>query len=95
MINRIEGRLLLKETPIRLDFKDAPLEEVVKSLAKQAGFNVVLTQAAPDVGARRITLQEPKPIPFGKRSTAFARPAGFPRCTRTWVFAARECRSQG
>ncbi len=55
---------MLKETPIRLDFKDAPLEDVVKSLAKQAGFNVVLAQAAPDVGARRITLQEPKPIPF-------------------------------
>jgi hypothetical protein len=64
LINKIEGNLLLQATTVRLDFKDATVEEIVKSLSKQAGFNVGLAQRGPNPGAVRITLQDPTPIPF-------------------------------
>ena len=64
LINKIEGNLLLQATTVRLDFKDATVEDIVKSLSKQAGFNVGLAQRGPNPGAVRITLQDPTPIPF-------------------------------
>ncbi|HMF37851.1 MAG TPA: hypothetical protein VKF17_14485, partial [Isosphaeraceae bacterium] len=42
LINKIEGNLLIQESLVRLDFKDATLDEIVKSLSKQAGFEVGL-----------------------------------------------------
>ena len=67
-MNTIESNLLIQETPVRLDFEDASLDEVVKSISKQAGFEVGLGRgpAGPDAGARRITLREPGPVPFWK-----------------------------
>ncbi len=66
LINKIEGNLLIQETPVRLDFQDATLDEIVQSLSKQAGFEVKVGQTAPDSGARRITLRESQPVPFWK-----------------------------
>jgi hypothetical protein len=40
MINKIEGNLLLQESSVRLDFKDASLDQIVKSISKQVGFEV-------------------------------------------------------
>ena len=76
LINKIEGNLLTQESLVRLDFKDATLEEIVQSLSKQAGFQVGLGPAGAFAGAPRrtgtsfgtgrITLTEPQPVPFWK-----------------------------
>ncbi len=69
MIDRIEARLLVQETPIRLDFKDAPLDDVLKSISNQAGFQVSLAGRGPmNMGSRteRITLSDPAPTGFWK-----------------------------
>ncbi len=66
LINKIEGNVLIQESSIRLDFQDATLDEIVKSLGKQAGFEVGLAQQGPQLGARRVTLREPQPVPFWK-----------------------------
>jgi hypothetical protein len=69
MINKIEGNLLIQESMVRLDFKDASLEEIVKSLSKQAGVNVGLggmgpRQAGTNFASRRVTLSEAQPVAF-------------------------------
>ena len=76
LINKIEGNLLIQESLVRLDFKDATLDEIVKSLSKQAGFEVGLAPAglapggprrtATSFGTRRVTLLESQPVPFWK-----------------------------
>ena len=71
LINKIEGNLLIQESLVRLDFKDATLDEIVKSLSKQAGFEVGLAPTGPrrtgtSFGTRRVTLLESQPVPFWK-----------------------------
>ena len=76
LINKIEGNLLIQESLVRLDFKDATLEEIVKSLSKQAGFEVGLSpvgltpagtrRPGTNFGTRRVTLLESQPVPFWK-----------------------------
>ncbi len=71
LINKIEGNLLIQESLVRLDFKDATLEEIVKSLSKQAGFEIGLAPTGPrrmgtNFGTRRVTLVESQPVPFWK-----------------------------
>jgi hypothetical protein len=64
MINKIEGNLLIQESLVRLDFKDASLAEIIKSLKKQTGIEVGLGPAGPDSATRRITLRETQPVAF-------------------------------
>ncbi len=76
LINKIEGNLLVQESLVRLDFKDATLEEIVKSLSKQAGFEIGLSpvgltpagtrRTGTNFGTRRVTLLESQPVPFWK-----------------------------
>jgi len=69
MINKIEGNLLVQETLVRLDFKDATVDEIFKSLSKQAGFTVSLASGGPmnfGLTNERISLQDSKPIAFWK-----------------------------
>ena len=64
LIDKIEGTLLLKGTYVRLDFKNATIQEIVDSLADQAGYEIWLARArtAPDSEPRRFTLREREPI---------------------------------
>jgi hypothetical protein len=64
MINRIEGNLLIQESVVRLDFKDASVAEIIKSLKKQTGIEVGLGPAGSDSATRRITLRETQPVGF-------------------------------
>ncbi len=69
LINKIEGNLLTQASLVRLDFKDATLDQVVKSLSKEAGFEVGLNRMAipqdrTGLGSRRVTLVESQPVPF-------------------------------
>jgi hypothetical protein len=66
LINKIDGNLLIQESSVRLDFKDATLDEIFKSLSKQVGFEIGPVQPSPRFEARRITLSEPQPVPFWK-----------------------------
>ena len=47
LLNKIEGNLLIQESLVRLDFKDATLDEIVKSLKKQTGIEVGLGGSGP------------------------------------------------
>lgn len=67
LLHKIEGSLLTKSTMVRLDFDDASLPEIVKSLADQTGMRIcLLPENQPRWNTRRITLQEPDPVPFWK-----------------------------
>jgi hypothetical protein len=67
LFNKIEGALLTQPTLVSLDFDDQPLAEVTKAISDQTGIKLGLIPENPQVwAARRITLQEPLPIPFWK-----------------------------
>ena len=70
MINKIEGNLLLQESSVRLDFKDASLEHIVKSISKQVGFESGSVEWGPALGGTSATgasrSVEPGPVPFWK-----------------------------
>jgi type II secretory pathway component GspD/PulD (secretin) len=44
---------------VRINYVDADLRDVIRSLAAVLGVNVVLT----DVPGKRVTLQTPEPVP--------------------------------
>ena len=69
LINKIEGNLLTQASQVRLDFKDSTLDEIVKSLSKQVGFEIGLggvgmPRDRTGIGSRRVTLLEPEPVSF-------------------------------
>jgi hypothetical protein len=66
LINKIEGNLLLEGTNVRLNFQFATLDQVVKSLSEQTGFDIGLGGIAPGSDARWITISEREPMPFWK-----------------------------
>ena len=66
LIDRIEGNLLLKGTYVRVDFKNATLQEIVDSLADQAGYEIWLMRTPPGSESRRFTLHEREPVPIWK-----------------------------
>ena len=99
LINKIEGNLLIQESLVRLDFKDATLDEIVKSLSKQAGFEVGLalngtppTGTSSGPGASRSS--SPNRSPSGRPSTGFARPVSSPVNIKSSLCGVRACHSR-
>jgi hypothetical protein len=67
LLHKIEGSLLTQPTLVRLEFEDAPLSEVVKSLADQTGMKIcLLPENLPRWKTLRVSVQEPNPLPFWK-----------------------------
>ena len=66
LIDRIEGKLALKGTYVRVDLKNATLQEIVDSLADQAGYVIWLMRTPPGSESRRFTLHEREPVPIWK-----------------------------
>ncbi len=67
LIQRIEGALLTEPSRVRLDFDNASLSEIARSLSQQTGFKVVLNpENLPKWKSQRVTLRQPDPIPFWK-----------------------------
>jgi hypothetical protein len=65
LIERIETGLLTQPTRLQLEFQDAPLAEVTKSLALQAGFKVALfPPSLPKWRFQRVTLRVSQPVDF-------------------------------
>jgi hypothetical protein len=65
VIDAIESQRLIRPTPIRLAFRDRPLDEVVAEVRSQGGLPVVLEpEGDPAWHRRRITLEAPEPVPF-------------------------------
>jgi hypothetical protein len=58
---RVQKRLLVRPTMVRLEGKDRPLAELVRSIGKQAGF---LLEVSSQDSERLVTAREPVPIPF-------------------------------
>jgi hypothetical protein len=61
LVIKIEGALLLEPTPVRLDFQDRPVEEVIPEIARRAGIPLVYNVRGP---SRMITLLSERPVPF-------------------------------
>ena len=66
LLDRIESELMVRPTMLALDFRDAPLTDVVKSLGERCAVNLILQ---PDVNAevwkgRKVTLKEDEPVTF-------------------------------
>jgi hypothetical protein len=61
-----EADWLLRPTPVKLDYADQPVGEVVRSLAERTGVPMVLYPDEPTASWRkkRISLTAPEPVPF-------------------------------
>jgi hypothetical protein len=67
LLHKIEGSLLTRPTMVRLDFDDASLPDVVKSLVDQTGMRICLVpENLPRWKTRRVRLQETAPLRFWK-----------------------------
>jgi len=51
--------LLPAQEPVRINYVDADLGDIIRSLATVLGVNAVLT----DVPSKRLTFQTPEPVP--------------------------------
>ena len=67
ILRRIEGSLLTQPTMVRLDFRDAPLPEVVSALVQRTGMKIALfPENFPRWKTMRVNLREPEAMPFWK-----------------------------
>ncbi len=67
LLQRIEGSLLTRPTMVWLNFKDAPLADVVQALGQQTGMKISLfPENLPRWKQERLSLQEAEPLPFWK-----------------------------
>jgi hypothetical protein len=67
LIEKIEAALLIEPTRLRLDFENATLPEVARSLALQTGFKLALyPQNLPRWKTVRVTLRQSQPVEFWK-----------------------------
>ncbi len=67
LIQKIEGSLLTQPSRVRLDFDNAPLTQVVRSLSQQTGFKVALyPENLAKWKYQRVTLRQADPVPFWK-----------------------------
>jgi hypothetical protein len=67
LIQKIEATVLTEATRVRLDFDDAPLVEVAKSLSQQLGARIALyPEELPRWRYQRVTLREAAPVSFWK-----------------------------
>ena len=65
LLQKIEGSLLTMPTMVWLNFKDAPLADVVQALSQQTGMKVCLVpENLPRWKQERLSLQEAQPLPF-------------------------------
>ena len=65
LLGRIEAASMVRPTLVRLDFRDRPIAEVVKTLSDRTGVPMVLVpENNPQWRSRRITLEEPEPVSF-------------------------------
>ncbi len=58
---RVQKRLLVQPSMVRLEGKGRPLADVVRSIGEQAGFSI---EISPHVPERPVHVHEPLPIPF-------------------------------
>jgi hypothetical protein len=67
LLQKIEGSLLTRPTMVWLNFKDAPLNDVVGAMAQQTGMKISLfPENLPRWKSERLSLQETQPLPFWK-----------------------------
>ena len=67
VLSRVEGALLTHPTEVRLDFQDAPISEVVRSLSEQTGVKFTLQpENSPVLLGRKVTIHEAAPLTFWK-----------------------------
>ena len=65
LVDRIERELLTSPTLVTLDYRDQPLDEVLASLAKRSGMRLIVNPGNEERRrAVRVTLEEPRPVPF-------------------------------
>jgi hypothetical protein len=67
LVDKIENLLMVQPTVVRLNFKNAPLPDVVKAISDQSGITLsLIPENSPLWQSRRVTLSEANPQPFWK-----------------------------
>ncbi|HEY1379248.1 MAG TPA: hypothetical protein VGF55_20765, partial [Gemmataceae bacterium] len=80
LVARISDRLaaarILAATPVEFDYRDRPLDEAVKDLARRTGAPIVLHDPTPNkFRGRKVTVATPGPMPFWEAIELFCRKA--------------------
>ncbi len=77
LLRKIEGSLLTQATMVALDFKDAPLAQIVQTLSERSGMKIALfPQNLPQWNPDRLSLQESEPLPFWRAVDRFCAATG-------------------
>jgi hypothetical protein len=72
LVEKIDQDLMLQPTWIKLDFQDQSIEEVAQAIGEQTGITLKLEPAnLPTWKTRKITLREPRPLPFWQAMDRF------------------------
>ena len=67
LVSRIEGAVLTQPSSIRLGFKNATVQEILKSVGEQSGVKLVLRpENSPAFRDRRLSLDQSEPVTFWK-----------------------------
>jgi hypothetical protein len=66
LIRKIEADQLIRPTLVSLDFNGRPASEVIQELGARTGCPIRIHEVRKDWLAEKITLHEPRPIPFWK-----------------------------
>ncbi len=74
LLDQIETQMLVEPSLVRLEFRDRPLPEVLKSLGEQSGWTIgFAAEAGPQFSQRRVTLEASKPVPYWEAIDQIAR----------------------
>lgn len=66
LIRKIEGDQLVRPSLVPLNYRDVPMAEVIRDISHKTGCRLRIYELRKDWLAERITLHEPKPVPFWK-----------------------------
>lgn len=76
LLTKIEERMLVEATNVDMKYGDKPLAEVIDSINRQAGLQIVLLpETNPIWRSRKINLQSEKPLPFWRAMDELCRVA--------------------
>ena len=64
ILRQVERSLVLQPTPILLDFRDAPLADVLRRVDERSDLHLAVAARDSAWSGRKVTLEDPAPLPF-------------------------------